>query len=190
MVASTWLDLSMNEKRSRHNTSIHNRHTAGKGEFILREGDTGNEAYLIQSGRVRVYATHNGEIRELATLGPGEIFGEMALVIDEPRAATVEALENTTLVKITRAMMIEKMAKSDVTVQALMKMMIARVKEANDRALNKQASFDDLSSVVIALYDDLHNRLSGSQKASLKRDVKPNLDAFLESIKEFNDRYS
>ncbi len=68
------------------------------GQVIVREGEAGHTAFMIVSGKVRAYRTiENGEQETLTHMGPGDVFGEMALLLDEPRAATVEALENVTL---------------------------------------------------------------------------------------------
>ena len=64
------------------------------GEAIVRQGEPGEECYLLRSGRVEV-VSRNGEDEErnLATLGPGSVFGEAALLTESPRNATVRALE-------------------------------------------------------------------------------------------------
>lgn len=63
------------------------------GTVIFREGDTGQHMFVLQSGRVRISKEHPKGPRTLAILGPGEFFGEMAILNDKPRTATAEALE-------------------------------------------------------------------------------------------------
>ena len=58
--------------------------------------------YLVESGRVRIYAEENGTTRTIKEMGPGEFFGEMALVDYKPRSASAETLEVTTLLVITK----------------------------------------------------------------------------------------
>lgn len=68
------------------------------GAVIIREGDIGDSAYLIVSGQCRATRGVVGNSEEtLATMGPGEVFGELALVLDEPRAATVRAVDQVTV---------------------------------------------------------------------------------------------
>jgi MFS family permease len=69
------------------------------GETIVRQGDAGDDFFLISAGRVRV--TVDGA--PAGELGPGEGFGEIALLRDVSRTATVEALEQTTLYALDRA---------------------------------------------------------------------------------------
>jgi CRP/FNR family transcriptional regulator, cyclic AMP receptor protein len=70
---------------------------------IVREGQLGLGLYCIQSGSVRVTkSTPSGE-RELRIMGPGESFGELALLDDQPRSATVTAVEETTAVLLDKS---------------------------------------------------------------------------------------
>ena len=62
------------------------------GRTLMKQGDHGNEMYVIASGSVRV--ERNG--KEIATLGPGQAVGEMSLLSEGPRLATVTTLEPTT----------------------------------------------------------------------------------------------
>jgi CRP-like cAMP-binding protein len=65
-----------------------------KGEAILTIGDASNGcAYYINNGHVKVVRGGN----EIALLGPGSFFGEMALITDEPRTATVEVIDDVEL---------------------------------------------------------------------------------------------
>jgi CRP-like cAMP-binding protein len=72
------------------------------GEVIIREGEEGTEAFLIKSGRVKVTKLIGGHQVVLAILGPGQVFGEMALIEDKPRSATVTALEKGSAVVLDR----------------------------------------------------------------------------------------
>lgn len=61
-----------------------------KGEVVFVEGSLGDSMYLIESGQVKVVSNTGGEERLFAYLGPGNFFGEMALLLNEPRSATVK----------------------------------------------------------------------------------------------------
>src|SRR5512139_689001 len=73
------------------------------GDRICAEGEMGEAAYLILSGRVQVSKFFElGTQHLLNELHPGQFFGELALVEDVPRMASVDALEETTLLVITK----------------------------------------------------------------------------------------
>jgi CRP/FNR family transcriptional regulator len=76
------------------------------GDVIVNERDEGDEAYIIYSGRVEIYRTvANGKLVSLNFLGPGEIFGEMALFGDGFRTASVKAVRETVVAVMTKEKM-------------------------------------------------------------------------------------
>jgi len=77
------------------------------GEVIIKEGDQGDTAYMIVAGRCRAFRAVSGEQETLGVMNPGDVFGEMALLLDEPRAASVEAMENVTVLVLDRNTMTE-----------------------------------------------------------------------------------
>jgi serine/threonine-protein kinase len=77
------------------------------GELIVREGDKGDAAYMIIAGRCRAYRTVGGEEETLALMEPGDVFGEMALILYEPRAASVVAIDAVTVLVLDQATMNE-----------------------------------------------------------------------------------
>jgi CRP-like cAMP-binding protein len=72
------------------------------GETIFRQGDRGDFVYKVIDGEVEVVRADAGEEKVLARLGPGEFFGEAALLSDAPRNATIRTLSAVNAVKIGR----------------------------------------------------------------------------------------
>jgi CRP-like cAMP-binding protein len=72
------------------------------GTVIFRQGDPGDKFYLIRTGRVRVFREDASLETEISVLQAGDDFGEMALFMDEPRSATVAALEETRLMVLSK----------------------------------------------------------------------------------------
>ncbi|UCC53870.1 MAG: cyclic nucleotide-binding domain-containing protein [Anaerolineaceae bacterium] len=73
------------------------------GELLFNQGDPGDSMYIVVNGRLRIVAMlPNGDERELDEIGSGEIVGEFALITGEPRTATVYAIRETNLVKMTQ----------------------------------------------------------------------------------------
>jgi small-conductance mechanosensitive channel/CRP-like cAMP-binding protein len=70
--------------------------TFAGGEHIIRQGDPGDSLYLINKGQVAVRLAVEGVEREVATLNPGQFFGEMSLMTGEPRKASCAAVEDVT----------------------------------------------------------------------------------------------
>ena len=73
------------------------------GEPIVQQGAAGDSLYVVQRGEVGVRIQVDGSTAEVATLGPGEVFGEMSLLTGEPRSATCTARTEVTCYVIERA---------------------------------------------------------------------------------------
>ena len=90
------------------------RKSVPAGETILRQGEPGQSCFVVRSGLVEVSVhvdngTKLGTERRLATLGPGTLFGETALLTDAPRSATIRALEATDLWELRRHVLLHVM---------------------------------------------------------------------------------
>ena len=124
------------------------------GEFVFREGDQSDTCYVVRTGRVRAVREHSdGRSITLATFGPGEIFGELAMFDDERRSATVETLEETELIAILAGDMRRMLREhSDIAVK-LLAALSRRLRETNER-LTRQ-SFQTVQSRVAAVLAEL-----------------------------------
>ena len=71
------------------------------GEVIVQEGQEGIGLFIIGSGRVEVVQLRSGGEQQLRTMGSGEVFGEIGLLADHPRTATVRATEPATCMVLT-----------------------------------------------------------------------------------------
>jgi CRP-like cAMP-binding protein len=78
------------------------RRALNPGRILFRTGDRGDALYIVAKGKVEVVEEASGGEFALATLGPGQTFGEMALLSGGPRSATVRAIEPTEVMEIAR----------------------------------------------------------------------------------------
>ena len=76
--------------------------TADAGEVIVREGGPADKFFIVVEGEVQVTRGNGGGAEQVATLGPGHFFGEMAIMRDKPRSATVTAVSPTRLFAMER----------------------------------------------------------------------------------------
>ncbi|CAA7624462.1 cyclic nucleotide-binding domain-containing protein [Magnetospirillum sp. UT-4] len=94
------------------------------GQKVFNEGEAGDRAYLIQEGTVEI--TKHG--LTLATLGKGELFGEMALVDDQPRMASAKAQTDLSVVIISRDAFREKLSKADPFIRGLINIFVRNIR--------------------------------------------------------------
>lgn len=102
-----------------------------EGRTIIEQGEPAMEAYLIEAGKVSVTFEKDGQMTELAQLGEDQIFGETALFKGSDYGATVTALEETTVVKITPEILDAKIRMCDPMLRALIRMMMERQRRSN-----------------------------------------------------------
>jgi NTE family protein len=84
------------EELVRHLRTVH----AEAGEVIVREGDAGDRLYLVRSGRLRVFVEDDDGPKVLRELGTGAAIGELALLTEEVRSATVQAVRDSELLEL------------------------------------------------------------------------------------------
>ncbi len=78
------------------------------GEVIFRQGESGTSMFIIIEGEVEISQSSDPDKYVLATVGPGEFFGETAIIADQPRTASASALKNTLLLPINQADFLER----------------------------------------------------------------------------------
>lgn len=81
---------------------ISSRVSVGPNVTIFNEADACDSAYVIEQGTVEVSVTREGRKMVLGRRGAGEVFGEMAIIDEQPRSATVTTLEPCQLIRVTR----------------------------------------------------------------------------------------
>jgi CRP/FNR family transcriptional regulator len=108
------------------------------GERILSIGEPATQAYMIRSGKVRVYLKKDGKTVDLALLGPGEIFGEAALFKGGEYGANVDAIENLDVAIITPETLEAMMSSSHPFIRALISMLGERLKQTNTRLVKSE----------------------------------------------------
>ncbi len=103
VLRQVWLFSGLDEQQLDAVSSLTFQKTFGPGELIVEEGRTGNGLYAIISGNVEaVIALGTEQERTVNRLGSGEVFGEMALLGEWPRTATVRALDEVECLGIDR----------------------------------------------------------------------------------------
>jgi len=133
------------------------------GDILFREGDPGDQMFVIQSGAIRITKTIAGEERVIAVLGPGEFLGELAILNSKPRSATA------TIIETARCLVIE--AKT-------LETMVARNAEIAMRLIKKLAKRLDSADALIEVL--MHR----DPKARIMLALARHAEAFGEQIED------
>lgn len=101
------------------------------GEVIIKEGDQAAGFFVITSGKVEAVRGPDNEV--LATFGPGDFFGEMALFEGFPRSATVRAIEDSEVLAMTRWDFMAELKNHPEIAVGMLPVLVRRLREADAR---------------------------------------------------------
>ncbi|HEY5242194.1 MAG TPA: Crp/Fnr family transcriptional regulator [Polyangiaceae bacterium] len=120
------------------------------GDVLFREGDRGEEMYVIQSGIVQILKLVGTSQRPLATLGRGEFVGEMAILNDKPRTATAMVLEQAKCLVIDAATL-EQMVSNNSEIALRLVKKLARRLDSADEMIQLLMNPDPKARVLLGL---------------------------------------
>ena len=129
------------------------------GDVIFREGDGGNDAYLLEEGRVRLIKRVRGAERSLMVLKPGDLFGESALLVGAIRSSTAIALSAGLILALDQTTLQNLLERNPVVASRMVKQLVRRLRDAEDQIEIMMLS-DTQSKIVSALL-----KLSQQQQA-------------------------
>jgi CRP-like cAMP-binding protein len=141
------------------------------GSVIFEEGDPGSRLYVIQSGQVRIVKRTGGREVTLARLGPGEFFGEMALLERQPRSATAVVDEAARILELDEAAFERLVADRGEVALRILKRLSRRLRESNRQIRNFLSADTECRAVALL------RALSGPPGEDGFRPIPPELDA-------------
>jgi len=99
-----------------------------KGEIIFKEGEPGDSAFLVASGRVQITRVQNGTASVIGEIKSGQLFGEMALINDKPRTATAIAAEPTVCYLVPQVVFQNELNGSSALMRAMVLNLISHIR--------------------------------------------------------------
>jgi CRP/FNR family cyclic AMP-dependent transcriptional regulator len=186
MLRSVPLFASFSEEPLRTLATVVTRRSATRGSIIMAAGDPTESLYIVLSGRLKVMMSDaDGKEVILTILGPGEFFGEMGLIDDSPRSASVVAIEVCELLAITRRDFKKCLAENFEMSMAVMRGLVRRLREA-DRKIGSLALLDVYGRVARLLLD-MAETVDG-QKMVTKRLPKQDIAKMIGASREMVSR--
>src|SRR5438270_12880305 len=156
------LFASFPEDQLRMLTTMVTRRSASRSTTIMAGGDATDSLYIVLSGRLKVMMSDSeGKEVILAILGPGEFFGEMGLIDDSPRSASVVAMESCELLSVAKRDFKKCLAENFEMAMAVMRGLVRRLREA-DRKIGSLA-LPDVYGRVARLLLDIAEAVDGQQ---------------------------
>jgi len=147
------LFASFPEDQLRMLTSVVTRKSLPRSSTVMASGDATDSLYIVLSGRLKVMMSDaEGKEVILSILGPGEFFGEMGLIDDAPRSASVVSIEACELLSIAKRDFKKCLAENFEMAQAVMRGLVRRLRDA-DRKIGSLALLDVYGRVARLLLD-------------------------------------
>ena len=186
MLRSVPLFASFSEEPLRLLATVVTRRSVARGTIIMAAGDPTDSLYIVLSGRLKVMMSDaDGKEVILTILGPGEFFGEMGLIDDAPRSASVVAIEPCELLAINRRDFKKCLAENFEMSMAVMRGLVRRLREA-DRKIGSLALLDVYGRVARLLLD-MSETVDG-QKMVTKRLPKQDIAKMIGASREMVSR--
>jgi CRP/FNR family cyclic AMP-dependent transcriptional regulator len=186
MLRSVPLFASFSEEPLRMLTTVVTRRSVTRSTIIMAAGDPTDSLYIVLSGRLKVMMSDaDGKEVILTILGPGEFFGEMGLIDDAPRSASVVAIEPCELLAINRRDFKKCLAENFEMSMAVMRGLVRRLREA-DRKIGSLALLDVYGRVARLLLD-MSETVDG-QKMVTKRLPKQDIAKMIGASREMVSR--
>jgi CRP/FNR family cyclic AMP-dependent transcriptional regulator len=177
---------SFPEEQLRMLASVVARKSAPRSTIVMAGGDATDSLYIVLSGRLKVMMSDaEGKEVILSILGPGEFFGEMGLIDDSPRSASVVAIEACELLAITKRDFKKCLAENFEMAMAVMRGLVRRLREA-DRKIGSLALLDVYGRVARLLLDMSEN--VDGEKVVTKRLPKQDIAKMIGASREMVSR--
>jgi CRP/FNR family cyclic AMP-dependent transcriptional regulator len=162
------------------------RRSAPRGTTIMHLGDPADSLYIVVSGRLKVMMGEaDGKEVILSILGAGEFFGEMGLIDDSPRSATVIAIEPCELLAVSKRAFKKCLNENLTLAMAVMRVLVQRLRTA-DRKIGSLAMLDVYGRVARLLLD-LSENVNG-KKVVTKRLTKQDIARMVGATREMVSR--
>lgn len=148
---------SFPEEQLRMLTTVVSRKSVSRGTTVMASGDATDALYIVLSGRLKVMMSDaEGKEVILSIIGSGEFFGEMGLIDDAPRSASVVAIEPCELIGIAKRDFKKCLAENFEMAMGVMRGLVRRLREA-DRKIGSLALLDVYGRVARLLLDMSEN---------------------------------
>lgn len=177
--------MGMSSKSSKHR--VLNRQVFYPGDNIVRQGDDGMRAYLIEHGHADVLIKDGAQELKVAELGNGDIFGEMSLIVKDVRSATVRAQTECVVTVISNEDFEKKIDKiTDPATKSIIRILVQRLKETTQGHIKHYISVSDFNQRINSIVDRVSMDIRKEKRTEFQADIKPVLEQLTSVLEKYS----
>lgn len=160
-----------------------------KHEFVFREGEAGDAAYVVEAGSVAIVKTIEGTEMRLATVGLGGLFGEMAILDGSPRMAGAQTLEDSVLVVVPRNAIESKLNKSDPSLRSVFRVLVQNLRNVHQAYIKRPRSTQDFLNLIEYNISSLAAYMNKSENRELAAATAMSLRAIRSALLDLRRKF-
>lgn len=165
--------------------SVLERKVIHPGKPFIKQGEEHARAYIVQNGRIRSYIMEGTEQVEVTQYGPGRIIGEICLMSDEPMTMNYEAMEDTTVITLTRAEFQKKISKMDKNVATIFEHVMNKLNYQYAEDLNRARAGMSRDGDALKMVQVFSEKVPLARRAKYESAILPHVNAILQELKNF-----
>lgn len=168
------------------NIKILDRRFVPAGQVVIEQGNIGNRAFIIESGKVEVFMRDkSGRTVKIAEAGAGSIVGEMALISGGERSASIRTIEDSVLVSISSKDLEDSIGQKDGVLQKMMTLMAERLKETNAKLIQQSTELADIEEAAQFTVKNISLHIPDERQPQFKKEVVPLLDRLKHTLEKY-----
>lgn len=168
-------------------TPLLDRRSYERGKVVFAQGESGDAAYVVETGEVAIFKDIDGETVKLGTIKQGGIFGEMAVIDGSPRMATAIAECHTILVRVPKAVFNQKLTSCDPFVRGLITIFLNNIRAAHKLYNKRPRSLRDYLRMLDAYSLDLTTYINSVDIADFSSEMVGALSDLEKAINRVQD---
>ena len=170
-----------------NNIKILDRRFLPKGELVIEEGSIGERAFFIETGKVDIFMRDKkGRNVKIAEAGPGSIVGEMAILGEGERSASIVTSADSILVSISAGDIEKALRSSDHLMQQIMRLMATRLKDTNARLIRQNMELKEFEEAAELTVKNIGLHIPQNKQNAFKNEVVPLLDKLKDTLSKYH----
>jgi len=167
---------------------ILDRRFVPSGELVIEQGNIGNRAFLIESGKVEIFMKdEKGRTVKIAEAGAGAIIGEMALITGAQRSASIRTIQDTVLITISAKDIEDTVGQPGGLFQHVMKLMAERLRDTNAKLMSQHNELAEIEEAAQMSIKNVAFHVPENKQAQFKKEMVPLLDRLKTTLEKYND---